>query len=76
MAKTLRLGKTVEYRDSSGFAKAALVIGTRETVQDGTDVKRPAEGNANLRVYRAGGGEPYTRFDVKEGTGPNTWSFA
>ncbi len=73
MAKNL-LSKGVIYRDASGFEKAATVIGTHESIQAGTDVTRPAEGRANLLIFKAGSGETYVRTNIAEGDGPRTFS--
>jgi len=70
MAKNL-LGRKVIYTDGQGYQKAATVIGTHESVQAGTDVKQPAEGNVNLLVLSPTGKaeKNYSRFDVAEGPG-------
>lgn len=70
MAKTL-LGRSVLYTDGQGFQKSARVIGTYDSIQPGTNVKRPAEGNVNLLVESPTGDQSknYSRFDVAPGTG-------
>lgn len=72
--KTLKLARRVTYRDGSGYEKAAMVIGTRSSIQDGTEVQRPDEGNANLLIFKPGTGETYTRFNVPQGEGSNSFS--
>ena len=72
MAK-VRLGDTVRYTDGAGFEKAALVVGTRRSVQDGTAIKRPEKGSANLRIYSPSG-QVYTRENVPQGDGPRTFA--
>ncbi len=59
------------YTDGQGYQKAAVVIGTRESIKDGTEVKRPAEGNVNVLVLSATGKaeKNYTRFDIPVGEG-------
>jgi hypothetical protein len=74
VAKQLRLARGVTYRDAQGFEKAAKVIGTRASIKDGTDVTRPDEGNANLKVYSPKTGETYIRTNVPPGEGPNSFS--
>lgn len=70
MAKNL-LGRSVIYTDGQGFEKSARVIGTYESVQAGTNVKRPAEGNVNLVIDSPTGdvSKNYSRFDVAPGSG-------
>ncbi len=72
--KTLKLARRATYRDASGFQKAAIVIGTHDSVSEGTDVTRPEEGNANLLIFKAGNGETYVRTNVQQGDGPRTFS--
>ncbi len=67
--KTPKLGQRGTYTGRDGFQRAALVIGTHESVQDGTGVTRPAEGNVNVLVYRPKDGSTYTRTNVAVGTG-------
>ena len=76
-AKTLlRLGQSVEYRDSEGRLKAAIVTATPESI-DGRDnqsgVTAPAAGCAHLTVFSFTGGV-YTRHDIPEGDGPRTFT--
>ena len=72
MAK-VKLGASVVYRDGSGFEKAALVVGTRKSVQEGTGVDRPEKGSVNLQVFSPSG-KSYFRSNVAEGDGPKTFS--
>ena len=72
--KSLKLARRATYRDASGFETAAIVIGTNESVKDGTDVQRPEPGNANLLIFKPKTGETYVRFNVKQGDGPRTFS--
>lgn len=73
MAKTLKLGRRVEYRDGSGFKKLAFVTATADTVQAGTDVPVPGENQAHLKVISPTGKE-YNRQSVPMGDGPRTFS--
>lgn len=73
MAKKIGLTKRVEYRDSSGFKKAAVVIGTEDSVQPGTDVEVPKPGTAHLKVFSLKGAD-YVRLHVPLGEGPRTFS--
>ena len=72
MAK-VQLGDRVQYTDGQGFQKLALVIGTRKTVQKGTDLPRPEKGTAHLLVI-SGTGNTYTRHGVPFGDGPRTFT--
>lgn len=72
-----RLGEIVTYRDSRGYAKAALVVGTQASIQadgpenDGTEAVQ--DGAVHLTVFGPTGNR-YTRHNVPEGDGPNTFS--
>lgn len=59
-----RLGQSVTYFDSNGRQKAALVIGTTESTQNGS-VESPEEGHAHLTIFNPSGNR-YTRMDVRE----------
>lgn len=74
MSSAIRINRrAVTYRDGAGFEKAAFIIGTRESVKEGTNVPRPAEGHAHLYIVPATG-KPYVRQNVKLGSGPRTFS--
>jgi hypothetical protein len=65
MAKTFKLGQRVQYTDGNGYTKAAQITGTRESIKAGTDVVRPEEGAANLRVISPKGKDgDYDRTNV------------
>lgn len=70
MAKNL-LARRVLYTDGQGYQKAALVLGTHESVQAGTAVTQPAEGNVNLRVFSPTGdpSKDYFRTNIAQGSG-------
>ena len=72
MAK-IKLGTMVEYRDSNGYAKLGVVTGTRKTVQKGTGIARPDKGSAHLVVFSPSG-KTYTRNNIAEGDGPQSFS--
>lgn len=71
-----KLNKRVTYTDRNGFQKAALVVGTRDSIQKGTDLERPDKGCAHLKVFSPAGGGDYYRPNVPEGDGPGTFTVA
>lgn len=73
MAKTLKLGRRVEYRDGAGFRKLGFVTGTAETVKAGTGVSVPDQGNAHILVV-APTGFQYHRENIPAGAGPRTYT--
>jgi hypothetical protein len=73
VAKTLKLGRRVEYRDGAGFRKLGIVTGTAETVTKGTGVTVPGQGNAHILVISPTG-KQYHREDVPAGAGPRTYT--
>lgn len=73
--KGIRLGKGVAYTDGNGFVKAAIIIGTRDSIQDGTDVQRPGKGHAHLEVTSPAG-KKYVRTNVPLGEGTRTFAVA
>ncbi len=72
----VKLGRRGVYTDGNGYQKAAIVIGTYDSIQDGTDVQRPAEGNVNVRVLSPTGdaSKDYARFDIPVGAGPKAFN--
>lgn len=62
MSSTLTLGQIVTYTDTKGHLKPALVLGTIDTVVDGTDLPVPTEDEAHLTVF--GYGKCYTKLNV------------
>lgn len=73
----IRLNKPVTYTDGNGFQKAAVIVGTRDSVKEGTDVARPEKGHAHLRVLSpAGKNRDYDRQNVPLGEGPRTFNVA
>lgn len=72
---TLRLGQAVTYIDSSGYQKAAFVLGTRDSIQPGHEVEQPDEGHAHLAIFSPSG-RRYTRHNVPEAqTSDSTQAF-
>lgn len=69
-----KLNKRVIYTDGNGFQKSALVVGTRDSIQPGTDLERPDKGSAHLKVFSPAGGADYYRPNVPEGDGPRTFT--
>jgi hypothetical protein len=67
------LGKRVIYTSTDGYQKAAKIIGTAESIQEGTGVPVPGEGEAHLLVFSPTG-KTYTRTNVTEGEGPGTFA--
>lgn len=62
--KTIKLGQTVTYVSTKGYEKAALVVGTPESVQQGhSGVPQLAEGNLHLLVLSPTG-HTYSRQSV------------
>ena len=47
---TVQLGQNVTYISAKGQKKAALVIGTPDTIEEGTSVPQPEEFELNLLV--------------------------
>jgi hypothetical protein len=72
-ARGLRLGRGVTYRDSQGFEKAALVVGTRKSIREDGQAQRPEKGTAHLLILSVTGNR-YVRHSVPEGEGPNTFT--
>ncbi len=73
LGKKNLLGKAVIYTDGNGYQKAALVIGTPDSVQDGTEIERPGDGSVLLKVFSPSG-QDYIRNNVTEGEGPRTYA--
>lgn len=72
MAKNL-LGKSVVYTDSQGLEKAALIVGTPESITEGTEIPVPPLGTVHLKVEPPTG-KPYIRHNIAEGNGPQTYA--
>lgn len=70
---TVKLGDQVEYRDSRGFTKLALVVGTADSIHGEGGVSAPGTGRAHLSIFSPNGNR-YFRSDVPEGEGARTWS--
>lgn len=70
------LGAGVEYRDTDGRIKAAIVTATPASI-DGRDeqsgVKAPEAGHAHLHVFSFTGRD-YDKRDVPMGEGPHTFT--
>lgn len=62
MSSTLTLGQIVTYTDTKGHPKPAMVLGTIDTIVDGTDLPVPYENEAHLSVF--GYGKCYTKLNV------------
>lgn len=73
MAKKIKLGARVEYRDSQGYAKLGLVTGTQDTVSASSNVPGLGKDEAHLIVHSPSG-NTYTRQNVRQGDGPQTFS--
>lgn len=71
MAK-ISLGTAVEYRDSQGFAKLGFVTGTRQSVNKDSEL-RPDKGSAHLVIFSPTG-KTYSRQNIAEGEGPQTFT--
>lgn len=69
----IKLGQRVVYTDGNGFEKAAVVIGTRDSVQKGTEITRPEKGSAILEITSPNG-KKYVRGNVPSGEGPRTFT--
>lgn len=54
-AKTVQVGQFVQYKGSKGYPKAALVVGTPDSVTEGKDLPVPQEGHLHLLVFSATG---------------------
>lgn len=50
-APTVQLGQSVEYVGTKGKTKLALVVGTPETVEEGTHLPTLGEGQLHLAVF-------------------------
>ena len=48
---TVQLGQNVTYISAKGQKKAALVIGTHESIEEGTSVPQPEEFALNLLIF-------------------------
>lgn len=73
MAKSIRLGRRVLYRDSAGFEKLAFITATNTTVKSGTGVAQPKEDEAHLFIVSPTG-KTYERKSIKQGEGPRTFT--
>lgn len=73
--KGIRLSKGVEYTDGNGYTKAAVIIATHNSIQDGTGVERPDKGHAHLEITSPEG-KKYVRPNVPLGSGPRTFAVA
>lgn len=51
----VKLGQAVTYFSAKGQQKAAIVIGTHESITEGTSVPQPDEFNLNLLVFSPNG---------------------
>ena len=60
---TIKLGTAVTYFSAKGQPKAAIVIGTHETIEVDTSVPQPDEFNLNLLVF-APNGNVYPKVNV------------
>ena len=49
--KVPTIGEFVTYIDSKGHSKPALITGTPESVQDGTELPVPSEGQLHLMIF-------------------------
>lgn len=70
------LGAIVEYRDSDGRIKPALVTATPATIDgrdDKTGIEAPQAGHAHLHVFSFTGGD-YRKDNVPMGDGPGTFT--
>lgn len=56
--KTGELGQNVTYVSTKGYEKAALVVGTPESILDGHNYPTLAEGERHLLVFTLGGVSP------------------
>ncbi len=66
MASAIKLGKLVQYTSKDGFTKAGIVVGTRKSVTEGTNVARPEKNQAHILVLSPTG-KQYTRTNVPLG---------
>lgn len=71
----IRLNKPVVYTDGNGYKKAAMIIGTRDSIQPGTEVERPKKGFAHLKITSPTGKE-YVRPNIPLGEGPRSFSLS
>ena len=69
----IALGTPVEYRDSNGRRKAALIVGTAESIDEGSSIEVPDEGHAHLAVFSPTGSR-YMSLNIPEGEGPHTFT--
>lgn len=67
-----KLGEAVEYRDSNGFRKAAIVTATAESVDPAGPLEAPGDGRVHLAVLSPSG-HLYPAFDIPPGDGPHTY---
>lgn len=74
MAKNIKLGARVEYRDSSGYVKLGLVTGTSDSVQDNEKVSKPSKGETAHLFILSPSGKTYAKQNVPLGNGPATFS--
>lgn len=77
-AYEVKLGDKVQYADSQGKAKLAMVLGTQDSVgtdPEDEDASVPAvqDGAAHLLVFSPTG-NTYVRHNVPSGKGPNTFA--
>lgn len=49
------LSQPVVYVDAEGKEKAAIIVGTRKSVREGTPVERPEKGTAHLMLLLPNG---------------------
>lgn len=59
-----KLGQMVTYVSTKGYEKAAMVVGTPESILPGHDYPVPAEGQRHLLVFALSGISP--RLNVPE----------
>jgi len=73
--RKLKVGRRVSYTGNDGFTRAAIVLGTNETIKPGTKVTQPDEGNARLLVYKNTDGSTYIKDNVAPGEGKGQFVF-
>jgi hypothetical protein len=66
VANGIKLGRAVQYTSKDGFTKAGLIVGTRKSVTEGTNVARPEKDQAHILVLSPTG-KQYTRTSVPLG---------
>lgn len=75
---TGKLGEMVTYVGSAGYPKAAMVVGTPESVVPGTNIPELADGERHLMVFSVTGvvytklTVPYGPFNTPDGSVVNT----